>query len=248
MKLIVYRNEREASAATAEELASAIVRHPAMVLGLPTGRTPLPLYARLAELREQRHFDASRVTTFNLDEFWRLPASHPGSYRAYMERHVFSRLAIAAGQVGFLDGMAPDAETECLQYERAIRAAGGLDVLILGIGTNGHIGFNEPGASLRARTHLAALKPQTRRANAVFFEGDASKVPGQALCMGMGTILGARRIILMAFGRGKSKAIQGMVQGPVTTRLPASFLQLHADVDVVLDEGAAERLAASQAG
>jgi glucosamine-6-phosphate deaminase len=242
----VFRNEREAAAAVADGLASAVARDPAIVLGFATGRTPLPLYARLADLHGQGRLDCSRVTTFNLDEFWRLPSSHPGSYRAYMDRHVFSRLGIAARQVRFLDGMAADPERECQRYEDEIRSAGGLGVQILGIGANGHIGFNEPGSALSAHTHLATLMAQTRRANAVFFSGDAAQVPAQALSMGMGTILSARRVILIAMGRGKARAVQSMVQGPLTTRLPASFLQLHPAVDVVLDEAAAERLASSR--
>lgn len=242
MKLSIFRNERDAAHALAEDLASTVARNPRLVVGLATGRTPLPLYARLAELYEQGRLDVSEITTFNLDEFWQLPPTHPGSFRAYMERHVFSRLRITPRQIRFLDGLAADAGAECRRYEDAIRTAGGLDVQILGIGANGHIGFNEPATALHPRTHLAELKAQTRRANAVFFEGDHSRVPVRALCMGMATIFGARRLVLVAMGRGKAKAVQAMVQGPVTTRVPASLLQLHPAVDVVLDEAAAERL------
>jgi glucosamine-6-phosphate deaminase len=192
--------------------------------------------------------DLSAVTTFNLDEFWRLPPDHPGSYHAYMERHLFGHVRIARPRIHFLDGMAPDPDAECARYERAIAEAGGIDVQILGIGANGHIGFNEPATVLQARAHRVRLKPQTRRANATFFGNDAALVPEEALSMGMATILHARRIILVATGRGKGRAVERTIAGPLTTRVPASFLQVHPNVEVVVDEAAAERLTESQRG
>ena len=246
MRLTVFRHEREAAAALAERLAAALGERPSLVLGLPTGRTPVPLYRQLVALHARGRADFGRVTTFNLDEFWRLPPEHPGSYHAYMERHLFGHVTIARERTHFLDGTAPDAAAECERYETAIAAAGGIDIQILGIGANGHIGFNEPGMALQARTHKATLKPQTRRANAGFFGDDLSHVPGEALSMGMATILHARSIILLAMGRGKGRAVERMVNGPLTTRLPASFLQIHHDVEVVLDEAAAERLTETQ--
>ena len=248
MKLTVFRNEREAVLGVAESLAAAVRANPALVLGLATGRTPIPLYRQLVAMHARGRIDLSAVTTFNLDEFWGLPPDHPGSYHAYMERHLFGHVRIARSRINFLDGMAPDAEAECARYERAIAEAGGIDVQILGIGANGHIGFNEPATVLHARAHRVRLKQQTRRANATFFGNDAALVPEEALSMGMATILHARRIILIATGRGKGRAVERTIAGPLTTRVPASFLQVHANVEVVVDEAAAERLTESQRG
>lgn len=246
MNVTVFRHERDAAVALAGELLAALARRPSLVLGLPTGRTPVALYRRLVELHAQGRADFSQVTTFNLDEFLGLPADHPGSYRAYMTRHLFAPAGIAPAQVHFLDGMASDAEAECARFEAAIAAAGGIDLMVLGIGANGHIGFNEPAAGLSARSHRVVLTPQTRRANAAFFGNDPARVPDEALSMGMATILQARRIVLLAMGRGKGRAVERMVNGLVTPRLPASFLQLHEDVEVMLDEAAAERLTRAQ--
>jgi glucosamine-6-phosphate deaminase len=239
VKLTVFRNERDAADAVADRIARDLRERPALVLGLPTGRTPVLLYRRLVALHASGQLDLSRA-------FWRVPPDHPASYRAYMERHLFGHVGIARSQTHFLDGMAPEAAAECERYENAIAAAGGIDIQVLGIGANGHIGFNEPAVSLQARTHKATLKPQTRRANATFFENDAARVPPEALSMGMATILRARSIILLAMGRGKGRAVERLVNGPLTTRLPASFLQIHTDVEVVIDEAAAERLTDSQ--
>jgi glucosamine-6-phosphate deaminase len=246
VKLTVFRNERDAAAAVAERLAAALRDRPSLVLGLPTGRTPIPLYKQLVALHARGRVDFARTITFNLDEFWRVPAAHPGSYRAFMERHLFGHVNVRPSHTHFLDGMAPDAAAECERYEEAIAADGGIDIQVLGIGANGHVGFNEPGGSLHARTHKATLKPQTRRANATFFENDPEQVPHEALSMGMATILHARSIVLLAMGRGKGRAVERMVNGALTTRLPASFLQIHPDVEVVVDEAAAERLTDSQ--
>src|SRR6185503_16370027 len=171
-----------------------------------------------------------------------VPPSHPGSYRSFMETHLFQYVNIPSAQHNFLDGAAPDPEAECARYEEAIAAAGGIDVQILGIGTNGHIGFNEPARELQARTHRVSLKPETRRSNAALFGGDPDAVPGEALSMGMATIVQARSIVLLASGKSKAGCIARLVNGPITTRLPASFLQLHHDVEIVLDEGAASKL------
>ena len=159
-----------------------------------------------------------------------------------MDRHLFCRVNIPAGHVHFLDGAANDLDAECARFERAIAAAGGIDLLVLGIGANGHIGFNEPGAALFARTHRARLTAATRRANAGLFAGRPAMVPREALSMGMGTILAARAIVLIATGRSKARAIDAMLSGRITPSLPASFLQLHRDVRLMLDRAAASRL------
>ena len=159
-----------------------------------------------------------------------------------MQRHLFSRVNIPEPNIHFLNGAADDPQAECVRYERTIEDAGGIDLQILGIGTNGHIGFNEPARELQSRTHLVTLKPETRKNNAALFGGDANAVPERALSMGMATILQARSLVLLATGRSKAACIERVVNGPLTTDLPASFLQLHHDVDIMVDKAAAERL------
>ena len=187
-----FANERGVARALAERLATAIARKPRLVLGLPTGRTPVLLYRELAMLHMEGRIDFSRVSTFNLDEFYGVPPSDPGSYRTYMQRHLFSRVNISTERVHCLDGGTTDPDGECRRYEQAIAEAGGIDLQILGIGTNGHIGFNEPARELQSYTHRVTLKPETRRSNAALFGGDAARVPAEALSMGMATILHAR--------------------------------------------------------
>jgi len=242
VKITVFSGAVELARALAEEIAERLHRSPALVLGLPTGRTPLAFYRQLVRMARQGRADFSRTTTFNLDEFLGVSSEEPGSYRQYMQRHFFRHINIDRRQIGFLNGAAADPEAECERYEEAIAAAGGIDVQILGIGANGHIGFNEPGDHLVARTHIVRLRSETRRANASLFGGDVKRVPGQALSMGMATILNARSIVLMATGREKAGCVSAMIHGPLTTRMPASFLQVHADVHVMLDRTAARNL------
>ena len=234
-----YPHEQALAAALARRIADAIVRTPRLVVGLPTGRTPLAMYAELVRLTRAEHIDWSRVRTFNLDEFVGLGDSVPGSYRAFMQERLFAHVNILREHIGFLDGRAADLDAECARYERAIDAAGGMDLVVLGIGANGHIGFNEPADSLAARTHRVKLDEETRAGNALWFGGDTSRVPREALTMGMATILSAREIALMATGEPKADAVCAMLEGGITTRLPASFLQLHPRVSVLLDEPAA---------
>jgi glucosamine-6-phosphate deaminase len=159
-----------------------------------------------------------------------------------MEEHLFRHVNIPVERHNFLNGAAPDPERECARYERAIAEAGGIDLMILGIGTNGHIGFNEPARELQARTHRVVLKPETRRSNAALFGGDPAQVPAEALSMGIASILDARAVVLLATGSPKASCVERVVNGPLTTDLPASFLQLHHDVDIMLDEAAASQL------
>ena len=215
---------------------------PSIVLGLPTGRTPVPLYRELVRLHRADRADFGRATTFNLDEFAGLAAGDPRSYHAFMRRHLFDHVNLSPRRTQFLDGAARDAERECARYERAIARAGGIDLQVLGLGANGHIGFNEPARALVARTHCARLKPATRRANAALFGNRIAAVPHQALSMGMATILYGRRIVLVATGAAKARCVQRMIEGPVTPRLPGSFLQLHRNAEVWLDLPAAARL------
>ncbi|HXW06052.1 MAG TPA: glucosamine-6-phosphate deaminase [Vicinamibacterales bacterium] len=241
-RVSIFPNEPAVARALARRVADALARTPWIVLGLPTGRTPVRFYHELANLAAHGRADFSQVRTFNLDEFLGLPPSHPGSYRQFMEAHLFGRVRLPAERIGFLNGAAPDPGRECARYEKAIAEAGGIDIQILGIGTNGHIGFNEPAPELQSRTHRVRLTPETRRSNAGLFGGDPAAVPAEALSMGMATILQARALVLLATGRTKAACIERVVNGPITTALPASFLQLHHDVEIMLDKAAAERL------
>ena len=238
----VLKDEDAVARVVANRVIKALAAQPATVLGLPTGRTPVRLYARLREAFANGRVDFRKATSFNLDEFVGLPAAHPASYRSFMQQHLFGAVNLPARRVNFLDGMARDLEAECARYEAAIRKAGGIDIQILGIGGNGHIGFNEPAAGLMADSHHARLLPGTRRSNADLFEGRVRDVPREALSMGVGTILRSRAIVLMATGLSKADAIHATIRGAVTTRVPASLLQLHGDVEVVLDEAAASKL------
>jgi glucosamine-6-phosphate deaminase len=241
----VFATEQEAAAACAASVASAIQQRPDLVLGLPTGRTPLNVYREMVALHQRGALDCSRVTTFNLDEFLGLPPDDPGSFRAYMERHLFQHVNLAPERIHFLDGSAERAERECARYDAQLAAAGGLDLLLLGIGPNGHVAFNEPGESLQSASHRARLTRETRQAVASFFGDDVSKVPLAALTLGMGAVMQARRVILLAFGANKAAAVTAMVRGPLTTLCPASLLQLHRHVEVWVDTAAGRGLETS---
>jgi len=242
MKLSVFRTAAEAARAAAHVIALRLRDDPYTVLGLPTGRTSIRVYDELARLHGAGGADFSKAHTFNLDEFLGLSVADRGSFRRFMEKHLLTRVNLPRDQVHFLNGRAADLEKECLRFELAIADAGGIDVLLLGVGANGHIGFNEPGASLFARTHRARLRPETRRTNAALFGGRATAVPREALSMGMATILAARSIVLIATGRAKSRPVASLVTGRVSTSWPVSFLQLHPDVRVMLDQAATTRL------
>jgi glucosamine-6-phosphate deaminase len=238
----VFPSAEALARALAANIVAALTAEPRLVLGLPTGRTPIPLYREVVRLHRAGRADFGRATTFNLDEFLGLPPDDPRSYRAFMQRHLFDHVNLPPRRIQFLNGGTNDVEGECRRYERAIERAGGIDLQILGLGTNGHIGFNEPARALIARTHCTRLKPATRRANAALFDNRVGAVPRQALSMGMATILRARRIVLLATGATKARCVQRMLEGPVTPRLPGSFLQLHRSAEVWLDRAAASRL------
>jgi glucosamine-6-phosphate deaminase len=247
-KVEVFPTDRAAARALARRIVGALTQNPRLVLGLPTGRTPVGFYHELASIAAAGHADFSEATTFNLDEFLGIPPAHPSSYRRYMEQHLFARVNLRPANVHFLDGSAPDPAAECVRYEKAIDEAGGIDIQLLGIGTNGHIGFNEPAAELQARSHRVTLKPETRRSNAALFRGNVHDVPREALSMGMATILHARTIVLLATGRSKAGCVNRLVNGPLTTAFPASFLQLHRDIQIMVDAAAAEELLKGSAG
>ena len=242
MDIQICDTREETSAAVAGRVVRGLAQRPALVLGLPTGRTPVAAYAELRRQHARGDADFSRAVTFNIDEFAGIPAAHPGSFRTFMERHLFSGINLPPSHMHLLDGAAEDLDAECRRYDAAIDAAGGLNLLLLGIGANGHIGFNEPGDELVAGTHRVRLAESTRRDNAPLFGGDPAQVPHEALSMGMGSILNAAAIVLIATGARKARCIERTVNGPLTTRLPASFLQLHRHVELYLDRDAARAL------
>jgi glucosamine-6-phosphate deaminase len=245
MKVTVFDNERVLARTLAVQIAASLGQNPSLVLGLPTGRTPIRLYHELGTLHQNGQADFSRAVSFNLDEFVGVAGDAAGSYRSFMCEHLFSRVNLDPVRINFLNGVAPDLDAECRRYERAIAAAGGIDLQLLGIGTNGHIGFNEPARELVGPTHRVRLKESTRRSNAALFGGDAAKVPQEALSMGVGTILKAKRVVLIATGKSKARCIDRVLNGPITTKLPASFLQVHRDVELMMDAAAAGQMPSS---
>lgn len=242
MKRRIFATADEVADAAVRDVAAAIRLNPSLVLGLPTGRTPLRLYERLIAWERAGRLSVARVTTFNLDEFVGLEPHDPGSYRAFMERHLFGKLLRRPHRVHFLDGTARDLDAELTRYDRALQRAGGIDLQILGLGANGHVGFNEPGPALDTRSHRVRLHHRTRVSNADLFDGEVKRVPKEALTVGMSAIMCARRVLMLATGREKAEAVAAMVAGPLTTRVPASFLQLHRDASALLDRAAAARL------
>lgn len=236
MEVILLPDPAAVTALGARILAQQVRSKPASVLGLATGQTMIGVYARLVALQ----LDGSQLTCFNLDEYVGLGPSHPASYRAYMEQHFYRPLGVDRQRAFVPDGLAEDIEAECLAYERRIEVAGGLDLQLLGLGEDGHIGFNEPGSSLASRTRLKTLTPTTRAANQRDF-GDGI-TPLHVLTMGVATILSARRVLLLAYGAKKAEAVAAMVEGPVTAMCPASALQFHPACTVVVDEAAGSHL------
>ena len=240
---VVVRSDADAAARLVARLVAARVRaKPDLVLGLATGRTMERVYDHLAAMHRNAGLDFSQCRTFNLDEYIGLPADDEHSYRHYMDCHLFSRVNIAPANAKIPDGMAADLRAEAVRYERLIGEAGGIDLQLLGIGEAGHIGFNEPLSALMSRTREKALTPVTRQQNAAMFGGDADRVPTRALTMGVGTILEARELILLATGRAKAAILARAVEGPITAMISASALQLHPNCKVVVDEEAAGEL------
>jgi glucosamine-6-phosphate deaminase len=239
---VILLSDPAAVASRAADFVSRLVRKkPACVLGLATGSTPLGLYRELIRLHRECGLDFSRVTTFNLDEYIGLGPDDPQSYRQFMQTNLFDHLNIPREQTHVPDGLARDLADYGGRYESLIRAAGGIDVQVLGIGADGHIGFNEPGSSLGSRTRVKSLARETVRDNARFFGGE-ERVPRLAITMGVGTILDARQCLLLATGPSKAQAIRDTIEGPLTSQITASALQLHPDTVCILDESAAAML------
>ncbi|PYQ34797.1 MAG: glucosamine-6-phosphate deaminase [Acidobacteria bacterium] len=214
-------------------LLEAIRSDPHAVLGLPTGRTPIGMYDRVVHECSKQYHCFREVTTFNLDEYVGIPREHPGSYFTFMKQHLFDHVDLDPARTHIPDSMARDPKDECARYERTIVAAGGLGLTFLGLGSNGHIAFNEPGTPFDSRTRVVELTPSTRKANAPLFAGD--RVPTRAITMGIGTILDSRQIVLLAGGKDKHEAIARLQSGERTIDFPASALWKHADVKVLVD-------------
>jgi glucosamine-6-phosphate deaminase len=245
VRVVVCASAEECGSAAAAIIADAM-RSPASstgpVLGLATGSTPIPTYRALARMVAAGALSFATTRTFNLDEYRGLPASHPQSYRAFMDAELFDRVDIPKAATRVLDGMASAPDAECAAFEAEIAAAGGVDVWLLGIGNNGHIAFNEPGSSFTSRTRVVPLAPSTITANARFFEGSEAAVPTEALSAGIGTILGARAVVLVATGKNKAAAVRAALLEDPTEAVPASALQGHPCVTFVLDTEAAAEL------
>jgi glucosamine-6-phosphate deaminase len=241
MRVVSLPDPESVATFAAAQVRQQIESNSHSVLGLATGSTPLGVYRRLIEWHRDDGLSFRHVTTFNLDEYVGLDPSHPQSYRTFMEVNFFQHLDIRPDRTHIPLGNASDFNEESREYERAIRQAGGIDLQLLGIGTDGHIAFNEPGSSLASRTRIKTLTESTRRDNSRFFEA-SDQVPMTAITMGIGTILDSRRILLIATGLAKAEAIQATVEGPITSRVPATALQLHPDVTLVTDLAAASLL------
>jgi glucosamine-6-phosphate deaminase len=242
MQIQIFQDEESLHHAVAQTLIDAVKANPKVVLGLATGSSPLETYNNMMVDHLKNGTDYSGVVTFNLDEYVGLEGTHTQSYRYFMNTSLFNGLNIPLSQTNVPDGTG-DLKEVCETYEAKIAKAGGIDLQLLGIGTNGHIGFNEPGTSFDTRTHITELLQETIDGNARFFESAAS-VPKKAVTMGIQTIMDVKRVILIAYGSKKAVAIRDMVNGPVTESMPASILQKHQDVTLFLDEEAAALLKA----
>lgn len=242
MEIIIQENAEAASKAAARLVARLVNEKPRAVLGLATGSTPLMLYRELIRLHREEGLDFSGVTTFNLDEYVGLPRDHAQSYYSFMWENLFQHIHIPSENVHIPDGNAEDVPGACAAYEKAILDAGGIDLQVLGIGSDGHVGFNEPTSSFASRTRIKTLTRQTLKDNARFFDEDESKVPHHCVTMGIGTIMDAECVLMLAFGERKAEAIAATVEGPVAAVVPASILQHHPRAKVFIDDAAASRL------
>lgn len=243
MRVLVCRSASAAATAAARDVAAFVRARPRATLGLPTGRTPVPFYAALVGLHRRGRVSFARAHAFNLDEFAGLAADDPGSYHSYLRRRLFDHVDFPPGHRHVFDGAARSARRQIAGFERTLDRLGGLDLAVLGIGLNGHLGFNEPAGVLASRTHRVRLSTSSRRANAWLFGGDVRRVPTEAFTMGIGTILAARRIVVLVTGSSKARLLRRALQGGITTRVPASLLQLHPDCTVILDRAASRHLA-----
>ena len=247
MKVIIRDTKKDGSIWAAHHIAAAIKAKAEntdkpFVLGLPTGSTPLDVYAELARMCAAGEVSFKNVVTFNMDEYVGLPESHPESYHSFMHKNLFDKIDIPAGNIHILNGNAPDLKKECEDYEAAIVEAGGIDLFLGGVGEDGHLAFNEPFSSLNSRTRVMTLTQDTLEVNSRFFDNDPNKVPKQAMSVGVATVCGSREVLILAFGSKKARAVQAAVEGPVSHYVTLSALQLHPDGILVLDDPAAGEL------
>jgi glucosamine-6-phosphate deaminase len=242
MEVVILPDLRAIGALAADAIGELLARKPTAVLGLATGSSPLVVYDELATRCAARRVSFARARGFTLDEYVGLPADHPQRYRTVIDTVFVSRVDFGPGAVDGPDGLATDLRAACAMYEDAIHGAGRVDLQILGIGTDGHIAFNEPGSSLASRTRIKTLTKQTRVDNARFFGDDLDAVPTHCLTQGLGTIMEAGHIVLVATGRAKAEAVHHLVEGAVSAMWPATILQHHPHVSVLLDDAAARRL------
>ncbi len=242
MEVVIVETPQQAAPLVADAYTALLTAKPDAVLGLATGSTPLGLYQELIRRHREEGLSFAAARGFNLDEYVGLPPGHPERYRTFIEREFTGQVDFAPDAVQGPDGLADDLQQAALDYEAAIAAAGGIDIQILGIGSDGHLAFNMPMSSLASRTRLKTLTPKTRQDNARFFDNDIDQVPKLCLTQGLGTILECRHAIMLGFGKGKAQAVAECVEGPVSARWPASILQLHPHATVVIDEDAAEQL------
>ncbi|NMP36771.1 MAG: glucosamine-6-phosphate deaminase [Clostridiales bacterium] len=241
MDVRIYQTAAEIGEAAGEVFVQQILDKPDCVLGLATGVTPIPMYTYIGNQCNAGRVSLKKVTTFNLDEYCNLPVTHRESYYAFMHRNLFDHTDILEENVHLLNGNADDFDAECEAYEKAMAAAGGVDLQLLGIGTNGHIGFNEPSDEFSDGPFKVKLTESTITSNKIYFDTE-DEMPRYALTMGIGDIMRAKKIVFIATGEGKAKAVYDMIEGPVSPKCPASILQNHKDVIVFLDKGAAKLL------
>lgn len=241
MEVIIRETADAACGLAARLIADALQAKPDLTLGLATGRTMERLYGMLARMHREDGLDFSQAATFNLDEYIGLPSEDPNSYRSYMDRHLFGRINIPKERTYLPNGTAPDLDAECAAYEARMADLGGIDLQLLGIGSTGHVGFNEPLSAMQSRTRCKALTPETVAQNSPLFT-DGTSMPKRAITMGVGTILDARRCILVATGAEKAEILAKAVEGPITSMISASALQLHPKCTIIVDEEAAAKL------
>ncbi|HVU28264.1 MAG TPA: glucosamine-6-phosphate deaminase [Verrucomicrobiae bacterium] len=246
MEIIIQPNAQNAADLVAQIIAEALCFNPRLVLGLASGRTMEPVYARLVRMHHEKWLDFSACRTFNLDEYVGLPGNDRNSYRHYMNHHLFAQVNVELSNTHLPDGMVANLSGECANYERLISESGGIDLQLLGIGQNGHLGFNEPLSAFRSRTRVQTLSPMTRAQNAPLFSS-SDQVPHCAITMGVGTILDCRHCVLLATGEEKAAIIAKTIEGPITSMITATALQLHPACTVVLDEAAGSQLKESNA-
>jgi len=241
MRIIIVENYEEMSKKAATMVASQTILKPDSILGLATGDTPTGMYQELIKLYKNKEIDFSETKTFNLDEYYGINKENNQSYYYYMMNNFFEHININKENINMPNGIAENIDKECKAYEERISQAGGIDIQVLGIGGNGHIGFNEPGVNFEAETHLVDLDEKTIEANSRFFES-IEEVPTKAVSMGIKTIMHSKKIILLASGIAKAEAIANAVNGKISSEVPASILQLHKDVTIIVDKEAASKL------